>query len=311
MIYIAIIIGIVLTGFILNEYYYHIVLRNTQEHQILRGKKKKNLSWISFGSSYCRYGITSGKGEAGFNFGVAAQFLYYSDKMLREYSTSCLKNKGNVYLIIADLVFAEVGRGWYGAERYNELLKKKTLGDDFSYKQRLLLRFPLLAHPRNIKRLLRYIIKGDQNQYSTLRYNELSEKEVHAQAAKRCSDWCRQFGLKDTISNDLSDELLKKFANTRKILTDMIQYCLDNDFKPILVVTPVSKIMREHLGNDFIQIVLYDNIKMSNKQNVPFMDYLEDPEFDDSSLYCNNADFLNARGRELFTKKLLNDTLAL
>ena len=50
---------------------------------------------------------------------------------------------------------------------------------------------------------------------------------------------------------------------------------------------------------------------MSNKQNVPFMDYLEDPEFDDSSLYCNNADFLNARGRELFTKKLLNDTLAL
>ena len=311
MIYIAIIIGIVLTGFILNEYYYHIVLRNTQEHQILRGKKKKNLSWISFGSSYCRYGITSGKGEAGFNFGVAAQFLYYSDKMLREYSTSCLKNKGNVYLIIADLVFAEVGRGWYGAERYNELLKKKTLGDDFSYKQRLLLRFPLLAHPRNIKRLLRYIIKGDQNQYSTLRYNELSEKEVHDQAAKRCSDWCRQFGLKDTISNDLSDELLKKFANTRKILTDMIQYCLDNDFKPILVVTPVSKIMREHLGNDFIQIVLYDNIKMSNKQNVPFMDYLEDPEFDDSSLYCNNADFLNARGRELFTKKLLNDTLAL
>ena len=262
MIYIAIIIGIVLTGFILNEYYYHIVLRNTQEHQILRGKKKKNLSWISCGSSYCRYGITSGKGEAGFNFGVAAQFLYYSDKMLREYSTSCLKNKGNVYLIIAYLVFAEVGRGWYGAERYNELLKKKTLGDDFSYKQRLLLRFPLLAHPRNIKRLLRYIIKGDQNQYSTLRYNELSEKEVHAQAAKRCSDWCRQFGLKDTISNDLSDELLKKFANTRKILTDMIQYCLDNDFKPILVVTPVSKIMREHLGNDFIQIVLYDNIKM-------------------------------------------------
>lgn len=311
MIYIAIIIGIALIGFILNEYYYHIVLRNTQEHQILRGKKKKNLSWISFGSSYCRYGLSSGEDEVGFNFGVAAQFLYYSDKMLREYATSCLKNKGNVYLIIAYLVFAEVGRGWYGAERYNELLKKKTLGDDFSYKQRLLLRFPLLAHPRNIKRLLRYIIKGDQNQYSTLRYNELSEKEVHDQAAKRCSDWCRQFGLKDTISNDLSDELLKKFANTRKILTGMIQYCLDNDFKPILVVTPVSKIMREHLGNDFIQIVLYDNIKMSNKQNVPFMDYLEDPEFDDSSLYCNNADFLNARGRELFTKKLLNDTLAL
>lgn len=301
----------VIVVLLLNEYYYNIVLRNTQEHQIMRGRKKKNLNWISFGSSYCRYGLSSGEDEVGFNFGVAAQFLYYSDKMLREYATSCLKNKGNVYLIIAYLVFAEVGRGWYGVQRYNELLKKKTLGDDYSYKQRLLLRFPLLAHPRNIKRLLRYIIKGDQNQYSTLRYNELSEKEVHAQAAKRCSDWCRQFGLKDTISNDLSDELLKKFANTRKILTGMIQYCLDNDFKPILVVTPVSKIMREHLGKEFTQVVLYDNIKMSNKQNVPFMDYLEDPEFDDSSLYCNNADFLNARGRELFTKKLLNDTLAL
>lgn len=309
MIYIAIIIGIVLTGFILNEYYYHIVLRNTQEHQILRGKKKKNLSWISFGSSYCRYGITSGKGEAGFNFGVAAQFLYYSDKMLREYSTSCLKNKGNVYLIIADLVFAEVGQGLFNPRRYQVLLSKENLGADYSLIQRLSLRFPLLVHPRNIKGLLKYIIKGDQNKYATLRYNELTEKEVHAQAAKRCSDWCRQFGLKDTISTDISYELEMKFSKTRDILTSMIQFCLDNDFRPILVVTPVSKIMREHLGKDFTQKVLYDNIRLANKQDVPFLDYLEDPDFDDFSLYHNNADFLNARGRELFTQKLLNDTL--
>ena len=88
----------------------------------------------------------------------------------------------------------------------------------------------------------------------------------------------------------------------------MIQFCIDKGFKPVLVVTPVSKAMNECISDAFIKKVLFDNIKLANKQGVPFFNYLKDERFQDISLYANNADCLNARGRKLFTKVLLNDT---
>ena len=136
MIVIVIILVITIIAFLLNEFYFHVVLSYTQELQILKGKNGKNYDWIAFGSSYCRFGLTStpDEDEVGFNFGVAAQFLYYSDKMLREYAETCLKKNGIVFLIIADLVFAEVGRGLYGADRYQLLLNKLSLGNGDRYR---------------------------------------------------------------------------------------------------------------------------------------------------------------------------------
>lgn len=291
----------------LNEYYYKVVLYETQEHEIMRGKEKSNLDWIAFGSSYCRYGLVSCEG--GFNFGVAAQFLYYSDKMLREYATPCLKKNGTVYLIIANLVFAEVGRGIYGADRYQELLSKKTLSREYSLLKRLSLRFPLFFHPRQLKKLIDYSIKGIRSDYDTVTKNNLTEKQVTLTAKARCESWCEQFHLNNTQCDVISKELEEKFSETRDILTGMIQFCLDNKLKPILVVTPVSKIMRSMLSDAFLNKVLFNNITLANKQNVPFLNYLDDEEFqNDLSLYYNNSDFLNARGRKIFTKKLINDT---
>ena len=311
MIVIVIILVITIIAFLLNEFYFHVVLSYTQELQILKGKNGKNYDWIAFGSSYCRFGLTStpDEDEVGFNFGVAAQFLYYSDKMLREYAETCLKKNGIVFLIIADLVFAEVGRGLYGADRYQLLLNKLSLGNDYSFKTKIRLRFPLFSNPKRLKHLLRHIIKGNNDTYSSLSYNTLNEKQALTAAKQRCKDWCDQFGLKDTFSTEIPSELEIKFAKTRKILTGMIQYCYDNGYNPILVVTPVSGIMNSQLGNLFVKKVLYDNISLANIQGAPLLDYLKDERFQDISLYHNNADFLNAKGRRLFTEVLVNDAL--
>lgn len=307
MIALLVVIFMVLIVLLLNEYYYHISLQNTQEHQILQGKTGRNYDWIAFGSSYCRYGLTLGEDEVGFNFGVSAQFLYYSDKMLREYAVSCLRNKGTVFLIIADLVFAEVGRGKYKAERYPLILSKESLGDEYSLVNYLKMRFPLFYKPK-IKVLISSMIHRLSNRFDSLQENELNYDQTLGQAKKRCASWCRQFGLKDTVSDIVEPELELKFSETRAILTGMIQFCLDNGFNPILVVTPVSKAMNDCLSEAFMNRVLFDNIRKANIQNVPFLNYLRDERFQDISLYANNADFLNARGRKLFTNVLLNDT---
>lgn len=147
--------------------------------------------------------------------------------------------------------------------------------------------------------------------FDTLENNQLTLNQVETEADQRCKSWCRQFGLSDTINDIIPGELEETFSKTRKILTNMIQFCLDNSLKPVLVVTPVSKIMNDRLSDVFIERVLFDNIRKANIQHVPFLNYLRDERFADYKMYHNNADFLNAYGRKLFTEILIKDTIGI
>ncbi|SDZ64635.1 hypothetical protein, partial [Bacteroides ovatus] len=69
---------------VVNYYYTHVVVRNTQEYHI---KQVEQGQWdaLAFGSAYCRFGIDfSGTDMNGYNLGFASQFFYYTDKMLRQ-----------------------------------------------------------------------------------------------------------------------------------------------------------------------------------------------------------------------------------
>lgn len=292
---------------LLNEYYFHIVIRNTQEHKILRGLKGK-YDCVAFGSSYGLYGISFPEKSNGFNFCLGGQFFYYTDKMLREYVPQCLNSGGTVYLIIADLVFAEVGKGLYRPERYPLILSKNSLGEEYLFLNYSRMRFPILFYPYVLKRITKTLLFGVDNSYETLRKNELTYEQTFQQAQQRCASWCRQFHLKDTLSDQISHDLEDKFAKTREILTGMIQFCLDRGYKPVLVVTPVSKAMNGCLSDKFVQKVLFNNIEIANIHKIPFLNYLRDERFQDISLYANKSDYLNARGRKLFTEVLIKDT---
>lgn len=300
--------------FFLNWYYLKIVLKYSQENKIIEGKKGLYKS-IAFGSSYCRFGLEDRKGNEFFNFGYSAQFFYYTEKMLREYTPQCLEKGGVVYLIIADLVFAEVGKGLYCEHAMQRILSKESLGDEYSFWKLIKYRYlPLLA-PELLKKTVLHLAKmrfmRDEDPYLRITDNELNEADIQKLAQNRCRDWCEQFGLSNTSSTDITDDLEMNFKKTRDILTGMIQFCLDNGYKPVLVVAPISDIMRKELGVSFMKKVLYDNICLANIQHVPFLNYLDDDRFSSYKLYNNNADFLNVTGRGLFTNVLLADTQSL
>ena len=309
MMVILIVVSILLIAFLLNEYYYRVAGDNTQDFLMRKGEKGGPYDAISFGSAYCRFGLDFSRCDIkGYNFGYSSQFFYYTNLMLHQYAKTCKKG-GAVYLIIADLVFAKEGKGIYGAEEYIKFLSKDLLGDEFSVKAYIKARFSLFYNPRLAVRCIKKMLGMTiPTQFDTLETNQLTSQQVEAEADKRCKSWCRQFGLADTVTDIIPGELEETFSKTRKILTDMIQYCLDNDLKPVLVVTPVSKIMNDRLSDAFIEKVLFDNIHKANQQHVPFVNYLRDERFSDYKMYNNNADFLNARSRKLFTDVLVNDT---
>lgn len=310
MIYFFAIIIFIILLYISNEIYFHVVLRNNQEQEIYHGKNG-NYDIVSFGSTYCRYGIEFPENVNGFNFGFTGQFLYYTDKMLREYTPKCLTPGGTVCLIIADLVFAEVGKGLYDADRYPLILSKKSLEDEYSFIVYAQKRYPLFFRPFLMSEIIKYfvklIFKKDKSVFYTLLSNPLSEEKVKIEAQKRCESWCRQFGLENTCSVNFPNSLKENFTKTTRILNGMIQFCLDNHFKPVLVILPVSGIMNEFLSTAFIRAILFDNILKANVQKVRILNYIDDKRFSNYLLYHKNADFLNARGRKLFTEQLLKD----
>lgn len=309
MIILFIIAFILLILLLLNEYYYWVVCDDQQYIHMLKGEEGGPYDAIAFGSAYCRYGLDfSNTGIKGYNFGYGSQFFYYTNLMLRQYAKTCKKG-GVVYLIIADLVFAKEGKGLYGADQYVKFINSELLVDEYSVFKFFKARFPLLFKPRLIARCLRRMVGKDiKDTFNTLEYNELNKSEVEASAEKRCNSWCRQFGLNNTIDPVVPKDLEDIFVKTRQLLTSMIQFCLDNDLKPVLVVTPVSGIMNKKISDSFINRVLFDNIQKANVQRVPLLNYLRDKDFEDYNLYYNSADCLNVRGRRLFTQKLLADT---
>lgn len=307
MIYLLSVLCFFVVLILFNEYYYHIVLRDEQEHKILKGLEGR-YNQISFGSSYGLFGIDFSGDPYGYNFCIGGQFFYYTDKMLREYAPRCLEKGGIVYIVIADMVFAKVGKGLYKSDRYSLLLSRKSLGKEYSLYHYIKKRMPLFFYPGTWVDLARYIInkKNRKNNYY-LTENSLSYKEILEQARKRCDSWRKQFGFESTQSDNIPYELEGVFIKTRSILSGMISFCLENQFKPVLVVTPLSQAMNECLSDSFINKMLYNNIEKANKQGVPLLDYRKDKRFQSISLYANNADFLNVRGRKEFTKVLISD----
>lgn len=302
---------ILLIFLLLNGFYKFVVIKDEQEAHIKKGREKKNeFDIVAFGSSYARYAFDfSNLDIDGYNFGFVAQFFYYTDKMIRAFSGS-FKKGCKVVITIPDLCFAEVGVGMFHPQRYVVFLNKKELGNEFSIKNYILYNyFPLLVSPfNNTKKAVKYLLGIDKNdEYSKVKNNPLSRQKVNVMALKRILSWISSFELMDTQSDDIPQVLEEKFMQSRSLLTQMIQYCIDNGFKPILVIPPVSGIMNYHLGEKFIKKVLFDNIKLSNIQKVPVFNYLRDSRFQDENLYSNNADFLNAKGRVLFTKVFIED----
>jgi len=304
---------LVCLAFLANWLYKLLVLRYTQEEQIRKGAKKKDAYQIaSFGSSYAHYGFDfSVSNIAGFNFGLMPQFLFYTEKMVRDYASS-YKLGAYIAIVLPYLVFAEPGKGKYGADRYALLLSKEMQGDEYTlYKELFVKRFPLLKPSlHNLKKCIKDIrrISKKYDEYQLL-HNSLNETQVEEAAQRRCNDWIEEFHLKDTQTDQLPRDLDKKMEESRQILTDTIEFCLSKGLKPVLVVTPVSAMMNRHLSEPFMKRVLYDNIEKANKQGIPVLDYMRDERFADSDYYCNSADLLNLSGRRKFTDVVVEDII--
>ena len=257
--------------------------------------------FCNLGSSHARYALTYVNIEKiGFNFALHPQNLRYDFNILKMYHKNI--NKGCIVAIFLPICIFFLNRYQHiqtNYKYYNFLDKKYIEGYNWITKI-LYLNRPLFLMPWKVK----YVISDVSPSIADSSEHNETISNRQKQARERILEWNAEFGL---LNRD-TDQIPSEFKETIKILNEIIDYCIEKRFRPVLVIPPVSATMHEEIRkyNLNLKWMVYNQLTKDVLDKAPLFDYFLTQEFDDDSYYIN-ADFLNKEGRNRFTEKLIND----
>lgn len=159
--------------------------------------------------------------------------------------------------------------------------------------------YPLLYSYVDLKRWVRSVA----GQFHTAM--EMSQDLLAADAEKRVTSWKKEFKI-DDLEDELSGQNRKSWNESAEILSRIIKEALLLQLHPVLVIPPVTPQLSVKLSEKMRQRYLFSYIRKANTAEVPFFNYMDDPEFSDGTLFQNSF-FLNEKGAKRFTRRLLND----
>ncbi len=266
-----------------------------------------NIEIVNIGSNHPKFGLNyDGLDIKGENWAVGPQTFEYDFTILRKYSSHL--SPGAVVVVpvclLSFFLFRQINRGLH-VKYYSFLEPSEIVGySKFEYFSRYV--FPLLFHPKCLKSLIK-----DSAKDSRLLLSEnmcKSETDIEKDAQKWIDGWNKEFGVEiphPVLNSRHKDNIEKSIGELRKIL----DYCLNNGFKPVVLVLPVTHYLSCKFTNEFIDNYVLNNISKANESNVPVLNYLKDERFTDTTLYINSF-FFNTKGRKEFTKQFVEDLRA-
>ena len=134
-----------------------------------------------------------------------------------------------------------------------------------------------------------------------------SSEEKKAHAKRRINDWEKKIGIPSVKSAEISPELSQHIIENKTLLLNMIEYCRENNLIPVLLIPPVSSIMKEKVADNCLKKYLFEPSEdIATKTGVLLLNYYISEEFENIDLYLN-SDCLNERGRKIFTERVLQD----
>ena len=138
----------------------------------------------------------------------------------------------------------------------------------------------------------------------TLDHNPMSAEELERDARDWMRGWARQFNISD-FEAPLTEANKEGREIRVKVLRDMIDFCLEREYRPVYVIPPVTGHLAAKFSSRFREIY-FDSFISGVGREVRLLNYLNDDRFQNPDFYFNSF-FLNARGRRLFTEQVCSD----
>jgi len=269
-----------------------------------RLKDEDRFDIVNLGSNHPKFGFDySETGVKGMNWAVGPQTFMYDFAILKKYRKH-LNPGAKVIIPVCPLKFFLLDTQRKNRVKYYRILSKHEM-PNYNFKQKISeYILPVFRHPIRAKRIIRDV-RADNRLLLT--ENPMNKEQIAKDATfwiEGC--WNPEFNIDIANMSALSKANQKSIEGNIRILTEMIQYCIDNGFQPVLTMLPVTKKLSSKFPEDFIQKHILRYINESNKQGVPVVNYLKDERFASQDFYINSF-FMNATGRKYFTKTFINE----
>lgn len=252
----------------------------------------------NFGTSHTEHGIQYDivPEIQTFNFGLAAQPLFYDYALLKQYSSHLAKNALVIFSISYFNVVGDVINISGTRPRYYRFLDKEymdawSIGDFFRYAK-----FPVLTAKENIMAI--FHDKDDINPLYTLTKFP-TEEELKKHVRRR---------LKEFVESS-REKWEPEYQENLQAYSEMIEYCLDHSFRPVLITTPITDAFNTEYAkiDEFFDTFYRFSSELCQKYDLPYIDYSHDERFSPHHELFVDADHLNIYGAEKFTKILVSD----
>jgi hypothetical protein len=119
--------------------------------------------------------------------------------------------------------------------------------------------------------------------------------------------WKREFNLSDLRDSSQAEKHRRAFGEKIKILTDGINFCREQSWRPVLVIPPVPEKTRAYISKEFLEAFVYENLDkvIDESKDISLLNYYDNGEFT-RDMFLDDI-FMNKNGREYFSKMLFKD----
>lgn len=286
-----------------NTNYYRNLFEDVEKFNNIDG----NLEYVNLGSTFANYAFDYNLlGLKGFNFAINGQNLEYDFKLLKHYQDK-IKPGAKFFIVCADLelVYTTTKEYFKNVRIYKYYRNILNFGEvPFILKYYLAyILFPIIKL-NSVKYILHDSDPYNKKDYET---NNMSLEDANNDALRRMRGWESMFKIKDWDSQDMKDSHINEINENIDYLKSMIEFCKTKEWKPYIVVPPVSYLLNQKISEKFVEKNLIFYLKnVASEEYVMLLDYSRDARFQDLALYINSA-CLNKRGRQVFMETLLND----
>lgn len=267
-------------------------------------KDEDHFDIVNLGSNHPKFAFDySDTGVKGMNWAVGPQTFMYDFAILKKYKKH-LNPGAKVIIPVCPLKFFLLESQRNNLLKYYRIFSKYEM-PNYDIKQKVSeYMLPIFRHPARVKCIIRDV-RADNRLLLT--ENPLNKEQIAKDATSWIEGcWNPEFNIDVENMSPLSKANQKSIEGNIRILSEIIQYCIDNGLQPVLTILPVTKELSAKFSEEFIQQHILKYIKESNKQGAPVLYYLKDERFANPDFYINSF-FMNAVGRKYFTRIFVNE----
>lgn len=263
---------------------------------------KNELEIINLGSTIAYhdfdYSITNTRGA---NLALPPQTLYYDFQILKKYSQYLKKDSVVcICMFFFSFMVYNYSKDRYYYKYYNILEPNSIIGYS-EMKRNIWNHAPALLMPDLFKRMIKDVPVQSENDC-----NEVvnTDREDKCRAGKWMNSWKVQFGWENHYT--ITEDQKAVMQSVEAVLKQMLDFCIYNSFRPVLVIPPISKNLKKLLPEFLVKQCFWD--RLYNIQGVDFqlLDFMQREELCQVENF-KDAFCLNNRGKNIFNHQLMHE----